>query len=86
MKPCRKKIQRCWKMFCYQCEETARGTGCTVKGVCGKESVTAGLMDITIYLCKGIAERNIAAAKKGLENRDAGLFIAEVLFSTLTLS
>jgi hydroxylamine reductase len=71
-------------MFCYQCEETARGTGCTVKGVCGKESATAGLMDVAIYLCKGIAERNIAAAKKGLENKDAGRFIAEVLFSTLT--
>jgi len=71
-------------MFCYQCEETARGTGCTVKGVCGKESATAGLMDVAIYLCKGIAERNIAAAKMGNENEDAGLFIAEVLFSTLT--
>jgi len=71
-------------MFCYQCEETARGTGCTVKGVCGKESATAGLMDVAIYLCKGIAERNIAAAKRGKENRDAGRFIAEVLFSTLT--
>jgi hydroxylamine reductase len=71
-------------MFCYQCEETARGTGCTVKGVCGKESATAGLMDVAIYLCKGIAERNIAAAKAGKENKEAGLFIAEVLFSTLT--
>ncbi|MDD4484841.1 MAG: hypothetical protein PHD55_10815, partial [Methanoregula sp.] len=45
-------------MFCYQCEETARGTGCTVKGVCGKEGATAGLMDVAIWLCKGIAERN----------------------------
>ena len=35
-------------MFCYQCEETAKGTGCTVKGVCGKEAVTAGLMDVLI--------------------------------------
>ena len=54
-----------WNMFCYQCEETAKGTGCTVKGVCGKEAVTAGLMDVLIYLNKGIAERNIAAAKTG---------------------
>jgi hydroxylamine reductase len=71
-------------MFCYQCEETARGTGCTVKGVCGKEDQTAGLMDVLIYLCKGISERNIAAEKTGKENRDAGMFIAEALFATLT--
>ncbi|QVV89503.1 hypothetical protein KHC33_03000 [Methanospirillum sp. J.3.6.1-F.2.7.3] len=36
-------------MFCYQCEETARGTGCTVKGVCGKEEHTAGVQDVLIY-------------------------------------
>lgn len=71
-------------MFCYQCEETARGTGCTVKGVCGKEGVTAGLMDVLIYLCKGISERNIAAAPAGKENKEAGPFIAEALFATLT--
>lgn len=71
-------------MFCYQCEETARGTGCTVKGVCGKEDKTAGLMDVLIWLCKGISERNIAAEKIGKANGDAGLFIAEALFATLT--
>ncbi|MFA4859481.1 hydroxylamine reductase [Methanoregula sp.] len=71
-------------MFCYQCEETAKGTGCTVKGVCGKEAVTAGLMDVLIWLCKGIAERNIAAAGSGKENNEAGMFITEALFATLT--
>ncbi|MGA2917184.1 hydroxylamine reductase [Methanoregula sp.] len=71
-------------MFCYQCEETAKGTGCTVKGVCGKEAVTAGLMDVLIYLNKGTAERNIAAAKTGKENKEAGMFITEALFATLT--
>jgi hydroxylamine reductase len=71
-------------MFCYQCEETARGTGCTVKGVCGKEGATAGLMDVLIWLCKGISERNSAAAKIGKGNKDAGMFIAEALFATLT--
>jgi hydroxylamine reductase len=71
-------------MFCYQCEETAKGTGCTVKGVCGKEGVTAGLMDVLIYLNKGIAERNIAAAKTGKENKEAGMVMAESLFATLT--
>jgi hydroxylamine reductase len=71
-------------MFCNQCEETAKGTGCTVKGVCGKEAVTAGLMDVLIYLTKGIAERNIAAAKSGKENKEAGTFITDALFATLT--
>ena len=71
-------------MFCYQCEETARGTGCTVKGVCGKEDHTAGVMDVLIYICKGISARNVAAMAKGGGNKDAGAFITEALFATLT--
>ena len=71
-------------MFCYQCEETARGTGCTVKGVCGKEDHTAGVQDVLIYLCIGISTRNIPAMEKGVGNKDAGPFITEVLFATLT--
>lgn len=71
-------------MFCYQCEETARGTGCTVKGVCGKEDHTAGVQDVLIYLCKGISLRNTAAMEKGSGNKDAGVFITEALFATLT--
>lgn len=66
-------------MFCYQCEETARGTGCTVKGVCGKEDKTAGVQDVLIYLCKGISYRNIAGMKNGAENSDAGPFIVEAM-------
>ncbi len=71
-------------MFCYQCEETARGTGCTVKGVCGKEDHTAGVQDVLIYLCKGISSRNSAAMANGRGNKDAGPFITEALFATLT--
>nr|WP_319538186.1 hydroxylamine reductase [uncultured Methanospirillum sp.] len=71
-------------MFCYQCEETARGTGCTIKGVCGKEDHTAGVQDVLIYLCKGISLRNMAAIAKGAGNKDAGAFITEALFATLT--
>ncbi len=71
-------------MFCYQCEETARGTGCTVKGVCGKEDHTAGVQDVLIYLCKGISVRNVPAIAKGAGNKDAGAFITEALFATLT--
>jgi len=71
-------------MFCNQCEETVRGTGCTVKGVCGKEDEIAAYQDVLIYLCKGISVRNLAAMGKGKGNPEAGLFIAESLFSTLT--
>jgi len=71
-------------MFCYQCEETVKGTGCTIKGVCGKEEEVAAYQDVLIYLCRGISVRNLAAMEKGKGNPDAGLFIAEALFATLT--
>jgi len=71
-------------MFCYQCEETARGTGCTIKGVCGKEEEIAAYQDALVYLCKGLSVRNLAAMEMGKGNPDAGLFIADALFATLT--
>ncbi len=40
-------------MFCFQCEETARGTGCTVRGVCSKDEALSGAMDVLLYLCRG---------------------------------
>lgn len=43
-------------MFCYQCQETAKGTGCTVHGVCGKSATVANLRDLLIYTLKGISE------------------------------
>ncbi|MCJ7822972.1 MAG: hypothetical protein MUQ26_07865, partial [Armatimonadetes bacterium] len=42
-------------MFCYQCEQTAKGTGCTVRGVCGKDPQTAALQDLLVYALKGLA-------------------------------
>jgi len=71
-------------MFCNQCEETAKGTGCTIKGVCGKECDTAAFQDVLLYLCKGISIRNIAAMENREGNTEAGSFIPEALFSTLT--
>ena len=41
-------------MFCYQCQETAKGTGCTVRGVCGKTSDVANLQDLLLFILKGI--------------------------------
>ena len=43
-------------MFCYQCQETAKGTGCEIRGVCGKTEDVAKLQDLLIYTLKGIAE------------------------------
>ena len=42
-------------MFCYQCEQTAKGTGCTVRGVCGKSPEASRLMDLLVYGCKGLS-------------------------------
>ena len=42
-------------MFCYQCQETAKNTGCTVRGVCGKPEDTANLQDLLIFVLKGIS-------------------------------
>jgi len=71
-------------MFCYQCEETVKGTGCTVKGVCGKDEEVAAYQDVLVYLCRGISVANLAAMENGKGHPDAGLFIADALFATLT--
>jgi len=71
-------------MFCFQCQETARNTGCTVKGVCGKPEQTADLQDLLIYVCKGISVYGEKLkAKAGVDNA-AGRFICEALFTTIT--
>lgn len=71
-------------MFCFQCEETLHGEGCTKRGICGKDEDTADLMDLLIYLCKGISARNVAATMRGEANPDAGTFVMDSLFMTLT--
>ncbi|MBW1735614.1 MAG: hydroxylamine reductase [Deltaproteobacteria bacterium] len=71
-------------MFCFQCQETAKNQGCTVKGVCGKPEETANLQDLLIYVLKGISIYGEKAAELGIEDRKAGLLIAESLFATIT--
>lgn len=66
-------------MFCYQCQETAKNIGCTVRGVCGKDQETANLMDLLVYVLKGIS---IFAEKGGA--KEAGPFITSALFATIT--
>ncbi|MDL2252025.1 hydroxylamine reductase [Odoribacter sp. OttesenSCG-928-J03] len=71
-------------MFCFQCQETAKGTGCTIKGVCGKEPQTAGLMDLLLYVTRGMAIANRALREKGGADIDASRQILDALFCTIT--
>ena len=71
-------------MFCYQCEQTAKGTGCTAGGVCGKEPETAVLQDLLVNAAKGIAMYASRARKLGGRDGDIDMFVVEALFSTVT--
>ncbi len=71
-------------MFCYQCEQTARGTGCTAGGVCGKDPQTAALQDLLIHATKGLATYAHRARQLGVRDRDVDVFTVEALFSTVT--
>ncbi len=71
-------------MFCYQCEQTAKGTGCTVQGVCGKDERTAVLQDLLIYATKGIAQYAHRARALGATDPEVNAFTAEAMFSTIT--
>jgi len=71
-------------MFCYQCEQTAKGTGCTAFGVCGKDPETAALQDLLLHAAKGISMYAHRAAALGVHDRDIDVFVTEALFSTVT--
>ena len=71
-------------MFCFQCEQTALGTGCTKHGVCGKDEVTARLQDLLVYLTKGISMHADRARGYGAINREIDVFTVEALFTTVT--
>ncbi len=71
-------------MFCFQCEQTAKGTGCTKVGVCGKESDVAVLQDLLVHAAKGVSMYAHRAAQLGERDKDIDVFVAEALFSTVT--
>jgi hydroxylamine reductase len=71
-------------MFCYQCEQTAKGTGCTVAGVCGKGQDVANLQDLLIFQVKGISSYAHEARKMNLNTDEADKFVIEALFTTVT--
>jgi len=71
-------------MFCYQCEQTAKGEGCTTIGVCGKKPEVAALQDLLLYVLKGMSAVAVEGRKVGVTDRDVDVFTIEALFSTLT--
>ena len=71
-------------MFCYQCEQTAKGTGCTVMGVCGKSAEVSDLQDLLIHAAKGIAMYAHRARGLGAVDGEIDRFVVEALFTTVT--
>jgi len=71
-------------MFCFQCQEAAKNTGCTVKGVCGKPEETANLQDLLIHVLRGVSVYGEKAKELGIADKKTGLFIAQSLFTTIT--
>jgi hydroxylamine reductase len=71
-------------MFCFQCQETAKNTGCTVKGVCGKPEETANLQDLLIFVLRGIAVYEEKLKALGAADRSNDDFVDQGLFATIT--
>ena len=71
-------------MFCYQCEQTAGGTGCTSVGVCGKDKNVSSLLDTLIFALKGVAAYDFHARELGYADPEVAAFYSKALFSTIT--
>ncbi len=71
-------------MFCYQCAQTARGTGCTIRGVCGKSATAARLQDFLIFGVRGISAYAYHARELGYSDPEVNAFLEEAIFTTLT--
>lgn len=65
------------KMFCYQCQETSKNEGCTIKGVCGKTADVANMQDLLMYLCKGISYYTVRLRENGVEVPQINKFITD---------
>jgi len=71
-------------MFCFQCEQTSKGEGCTKIGVCGKKPEVAALQDLLMYAVKGLSLVAVEARKAGIRDQKIDHFACEAIFSTLT--
>jgi len=71
-------------MFCFQCEQTSKGEGCTKIGVCGKQPDVAALQDLLLYAVKGLSQVAVEGRKVGINDKKLDHFACEAIFSTLT--
>ena len=71
-------------MFCFQCQEAAKGDGCTIIGVCGKTDEVSNLQDLLVFVAKGVAVLNEIANSHNLKVKAADKYILEALFTTIT--
>ncbi len=71
-------------MFCYQCEQTAKGNACTVFGVCGKNPEVAAMQDVLMYTLQGLAMYAHRARAHGVKDAEMEQFVEKAIFSTLT--
>lgn len=71
-------------MFCYQCEQTSHGTGCTNFGICGKDPDTAALQDLVVHAAKGISIFVHKARQLGSRNHELDVLTLEAMFATVT--
>ncbi|MBW2436674.1 MAG: hydroxylamine reductase [Deltaproteobacteria bacterium] len=71
-------------MFCYQCEQTAKGEGCTKIGVCGKQPDVAALQDLLNYVIKGLSQVAVEGRRVGVNDQETNQFTSKAIFSTLT--
>jgi len=78
------KGEKTMSMFCYQCEQTAKGQGCTIKGVCGKDEKTAALQDLIIDGLKELSFYAYRLKKMGINTSEADKMVLEGLFTTVT--
>ena len=77
-------MEKC-EMFCYQCQETARGTGCTKVGVCGKRPELSGMLDLLVYVTKGLSCVTTMLREEGKEvGKDVNHLVTVNLFATIT--
>jgi hydroxylamine reductase len=71
-------------MFCFQCQETAKGTGCTQIGVCGKTSEVSNMQDLLLFVTRGIAVYNNELRNQGKASKQADKFIVDAMFTSIT--
>ncbi len=71
-------------MFCFQCQETAKNSGCTFLGYCGKPEETANLQDLLIFVLKGVSIYAEKLKEMGISDPGTGRFIVQGMFATIT--